>query len=245
MNGDAITKVLESAARPVEYLAPASSSSSRIVAPDNWREIILSAPSVASFVATATLAGFVDFITANRDALPLADCIVGVGPRQVELLQPLDGFGRRPVRCMSRCRYEPPTVGVWTAQDKFLLQLRTQFMPGPDRDAMLTMLATLTTEGQRISDDNGLSQVVVVRTGITTVKRDNVPAVLSMQPRFTFAEVEQPSVNYVIRLREERHDGGVECALFEADHGQRDMAACEAIYGWLRSRLPDELAIVR
>lgn len=97
----------------------------------------------------------------------------------------------------------------------------------------------MTDEAVKNVSDDGLTQTINVRAGITRVGEVDVPNPVTLRPFRTFPEIEQPASQYVLRLRSGGKGGGPpECALFGVDSGLWEIEAIALIKSWLQERLP-------
>lgn len=125
--------------------------------------------------------------------------------------------------------------------EEFMILLRSQFQPTEDRDYLLNLLATVTSNATVKSEDNGLGQSVSTNKGICHVQMTNVKSIVKLRPYRTFYEVQQPESEFLVRLSVEE-DGSVSIALHEADGGMWQMEARNTIAGHLRTLLGKEIS---
>lgn len=125
--------------------------------------------------------------------------------------------------------------------ESFVIQLQSMFVQTPERDNLLKFLGSLKAGFSKTMNDDGVSQTVTAKTGVTMVSEVAVPNPVTLQPFRTFAEIEQPASDFVFRI----HGGQDEptCALYEADGGAWKLTAIERIAEWLREKLPDVAVI--
>lgn len=116
--------------------------------------------------------------------------------------------------------------------ETFMVELRSKFIRNDDVNYLLQLLASVVDENSVKSTDNGLSQQVQVKQGITTIGNAEVKPIVSLAPYRTFLEVQQPESEFLVRLKE----GGY-IALFEADGGAWKLNAKKNIAGYLREAL--------
>ena len=84
--------------------------------------------------------------------------------------------------------------------------------------------------------DNGVSQTVEARTGISLKQMLNIRPRVELAPFRTFFEVEQPASEFLLRLND-----SAEVGFFEADGGAWKLEAKERILAYFDSRLKDEI----
>ena len=121
-------------------------------------------------------------------------------------------------------------------QEKAIIELRSKFMPGDGVDYLLDLLSRINKENGVTTRDNGVSQEVEARQGISLKALVQVKPRISMRPYRTFLEVEQPESEFILRLDE---DGNV--GLFEADGGMWKMQAKASIVAYFEEKLADEI----
>ena len=121
-------------------------------------------------------------------------------------------------------------------QEKAIIELRSKFMPGEGVDYLLDLLSRINKENGVTTRDNGVSQEVEARQGISLKALVQVKPRISMRPYRTFLEVEQPESEFILRLDE---DGNV--GLFEADGGMWKMQAKASIVAYFEEKLADEI----
>ena len=84
-----------------------------------------------------------------------------------------------------------------------------------------------------------MTQKATVKTGIASKSDAIVPAVVNLKPFRTFLEVEQPSSDFIFRMKEDRYTEGVQCAIFEADGGAWKAEAMANVKAYLQEQLND------
>ena len=114
-------------------------------------------------------------------------------------------------------------------QENAIIELRSKFAPGDGVDYLLDLLS-------RISKDNGVSQEVEARTGVSLKQLVQVKPRVQLRPYRTFLEVEQPESEFILRLD---NDGNV--GLFEADGGMWKMQAKASIVAYFEEKLAEEI----
>lgn len=134
------------------------------------------------------------------------------------------------------CTPELPinSIGRYLSHEEFMIELRSKFIRNEDVEYLLKLLSSVVDENKVESKDNGLTQSVEVKQGITTIGDAIVKPIVSMKPYRTFLEVEQPESEFLVRLRE-----GGQIALFEADGGMWKLHAKCGIANYLRVALTD------
>ncbi len=136
-----------------------------------------------------------------------------VGPRNVEVFTTLDSFMERDFLYEAKCD-APNFEGGWMPQEEAIIKLRSAFIHNEGTEYLLDLLSRICKEDSVNSDDNGVSQTVTARQGISLKHFEAVRSRVALRPYRAFTEVEQPESEFILRLDE---DGRV--GLIEADGG--------------------------
>jgi len=232
---DAIEKIIEMAAPNIINMTDDTVYSDRHLHP-----ILNPVPDPLS---VATLSSLLDYLERNVDSLERDGLMVHVETfNKVSLLSALDDpFEQRKVYIQASAM--TPTIHFERRMDpeSFIIQLQSMFVKTYQRDNLLKFLGSLKAGFSKTMSDNGVSQTVTAKTGVTMVSDVEVPNPVTLQPYRTFTEIEQPTSDFVFRI----HGGQDEptCALYEADGGAWKLVAIERIAEWLRENLPDVAVI--
>ena len=106
-----------------------------------------------------------------------------------------------------------------------------------DVDYILDLLSHMSFGQSVKSDDNGITQTVQVRKGVSFVENKAVRPIVTLAPYRTFQEVEQPESEFVFRVYDDRS-----ISLTAADGGMWKLAARDAVMRYLETTLWDEIA---
>lgn len=137
----------------------------------------------------------------------------------------------------------PPLVeDVRWSFDEAMIKLRSMFQRAPegeknDVDYILDLLSHMSIDQSVKSDDNGITQTVQVRKGVSFVENKAVRPIVTLAPYRTFQEVEQPESEFVFRVYDDRS-----ISLTAADGGMWKMAARSIVKDYLEDALQDEIA---
>jgi hypothetical protein len=131
---------------------------------------------------------------------------------------------------------------TWLAPDKMIQGLLVAMVPTPERDATVAMLSNL-RDGRVIEAvDDGIGQAITVKTGVTLVGATPLRSSIVLRPRWTFGEVEQPEVGFVIRAKSGEGESLPSFSLSVADvEWQADTII--DIRDWLRQGLPEAIIL--
>lgn len=194
------------------------------------------------FVAS-TLNGLVTYLLSGVDIGPTADrpVIVNVeSPREVCVYSEVYGDDLKR-DLLARCCVEQPRLDVnhYMDPESFNVMLQTHIIQSPNRDLVLKFVGSLKDEQSNQTADDGFSQRVTIKTGVAAVGEVTVVNPVSLAPRRTFPEIEQPESNYVLRFKE-----GPNVALFSTDDLTWRHAAIASIGDWLTERLGEGFVVV-
>ncbi len=116
--------------------------------------------------------------------------------------------------------------------EKFIIALQAQFVQSETTAAILKLVGNMTKVAEVGTKDNGVTQVVEVKSGLAKVDNFSVPNPVNLAPFRTFIEIKQPASNFVLRMNDR-----FQCGLFEADGGAWMIAAMKGIREFLDSGL--------
>lgn len=120
--------------------------------------------------------------------------------------------------------------------ETFNIKMQSCFVTNADKDIILKVVGNIKEENVNQTGDDGVSQSVVIKTGVAAVGQVKVPNPVQLMPFRTFVEVEQPTSDFVFRMQD-----GPRCALFEADGGAWELEAMENIQNYLSTSLKGEI----
>lgn len=158
-----------------------------------------------------------------------------VSPERVDVLGDDDpAYRHREFPLSAQLQAKPFPFGQFMPAENFVIALQSRFVQDQTTAAMLALVGNLTTTKESKTLDDGVSQTVEARVGLSKLQNVVVPNPVQLRPYRTFLEVEQPLSNFVFRINAADHS----CALFEADGGFWKNIATSSI----KERLQRELA---
>ena len=185
------------------------------------------------------------------------DSIVKLVRNELDMFDNLPVFIRVDGARTSPC--SPPMTATWSGTDLYeakcdvpgfrdgfrgmeaaIIELRSKFAPGEGVDYLLDLLSRISTENGVTTRDNGVSQEVEARQGISLKAMVQVKPRVSLRPYRTFLEVEQPESEFLLRVDAEEGVG-----LFEADGGMWAMEAKRRIAAYFEEKLAEEVTAAR
>lgn len=131
------------------------------------------------------------------------------------------------------------TLDRYMDLEKFNIQLQAQFVPNDDSKNVLSIIGNLRNENVKNFGDDGITQMVEVKRGVTVADNEVVPNPVHLKPFRTFTEIAQPESPFVFRLKQ--YGDEVQAALFEADGGAWRNEARISIKEYLAEELSAEV----
>jgi len=99
--------------------------------------------------------------------------------------------------------------------EQFIISLQAHFIKTDIRDNILKIVGNVTSSFIKNTSDDGITQTVEGKTGITKVAYIDLPNPVTLIPYRTFAEIDQPDGKFILRLREDEKQ--MRASLFTAD----------------------------
>jgi hypothetical protein len=172
-------------------------------------------------IDVTTLAGLIEVAThlLDRDE-PLFGIVIS-DPTTVYLYGEEDRHRRRPLLAEANC---PPRTRFplenWMSQEDFVTMAQACFVPSNNLTKMLQVIGTLKAGRVTTYEDDGVTQQVQATAGIERVQLVDVPNPIRLAPYRTFIEIEQPTSEFVLRLRGGGENEKPKMGLYEVVDGE-------------------------
>ena len=121
-------------------------------------------------------------------------------------------------------------------QEEFNIALRSMFVQDEELDALEKLAGNIAKDSELRQEDDGFAQKVSVKSGVHMVETVTMKPRVTLKPFRTFLEVEQPSGDFIFRVKSPEGAGN-HCALFEADAGRWKLTAQQNIAAWLEQKI--------
>lgn len=118
--------------------------------------------------------------------------------------------------------------------EKRIIELRSKFIQNEGSAYLLDLLSKISKENGVQTTDNGVSQSVEARTGVSLKTMVAIKPRVPLKPYRTFLEVDQPESEFLVRID---NDGNI--GLFEADGGMWTIEAKSNIANYFHDELKD------
>jgi hypothetical protein len=193
-------------------------------------------------IQVCTLSAVVDYLVSADESRAEA-----TGPLLLHVASNLEvrvmtqAFGPlRQRECLLEAAHRGSTFpyGSYLSQEEAMIKVQAAFVADKSRQQLLDFIGRLVAMNSVEGTDTGAAQSVVVKKGVGSFAKEGatVPNPITLRPSLTFAEVEQPARDFVVRIGES--DKGVpKIALFATDG---DLWILEAI-GNIKSFIENEL----
>lgn len=133
--------------------------------------------------------------------------------------------------------------GQFLSHEQFTIGILSRFAVTDDRETILRISSNVTAEAVVTSSDDGVSQQIGVKRGVSLQEHRTIRTV-TLAPYRTFREVDQPASDFILRAKQEAENQVPKLALFEADGGKWKLEATENVARYLRVKLGDGVTVV-
>ncbi|ELH4359018.1 hypothetical protein Q9Z15_002559, partial [Staphylococcus pseudintermedius] len=152
-------------------------------------------------VVVYSLSGLVDYIKDNFDNDERLLVSV-LNQQKIVVETQLNNNKKREIVIMSLAYTPTICLDQFMSLEAFNIQLQSIFVKNDDVKNLLRILGNLRSSNIRNAGDNGVSQIVETKRGVTLAQEEVVPNPVRLKPFRTFTEIEQPESLFVFRLRE-------------------------------------------
>lgn len=184
-----------------------------------------------------TLSGVVDYIKNNLDdeneyIIHIHDynsvCLYG---------KYIPEFCRRKTYVSAKSDLSRFEYGRFLDTESFIIGLMSHFKEGGNLADILAYSGKMTDETTVNLDDDGITQVASVKTGVVSKADKAVPNPVELIPYETFPEIEGIGRKFVFRVTKTR--GRAECALFESGDTRWKLQYIQLIKKYFEEQLKD------
>lgn len=245
MEGAVIDNIVNHTNKPVEI-------GGHIATPSGWslvhkadvrEEALPKAPTFTVY----TLGALADYLKTNRDGLDLKKLIAHVEtPCRVTVGSILrNGSRDRELFIAAEVKdLVSEFVGTFRSQEDTVIGLQTRFLHTDERAAVLRVVGTIKAEDVVTSTDDGVTQQVTASAGTVLKTTAELPNPVTLNGFRTFRDIRQPATTYVLRGKRGQNGQMPTVALFEADGGAWQLGTIADIHNWLKTNLPDGVAVL-
>jgi len=125
-------------------------------------------------------------------------------------------------------------------QESFVIGVQAAFVDNENRVKFLRVAGSITEEGSLKASDDGVSQALAVRSGVSLDSSLEFKNPVWLAPYRTFPEVEQPSSPFIFRAAK-----GPQLCLHETGETEWQLTAIKAIAAYLADKIGDEIPILQ
>jgi len=190
-------------------------------------------PPKAETLIVNTLTGIKDFAPSSEQMIHVVD------HKRVDVLDKEFSDGWLIRSCYVQAVHESPVFkfGQYYDVEDFIIALQAMFVQDDTTALMLKLIGNIKDEGVTNFNDDGVTQKVTAKTGISLVGSVMVPNPVTLRPYRTFMEVVQPASTFVFRVKGGKGEPPY-CALFEADGRMWRLHAIKSIKEWIEFEIP-------
>lgn len=193
---------------------------------------------MAKYIEATTLTALVDYIKTKRDELRESMIIQVEDETTVRLFSGLTKERERETLFCVKALLPSFDFGHEYDQERFLISLQSCFKESDDRTAVATVAANITDQQNEQYSDDGVTQQVVIKSGVAHKDNAIVPNPVNLTPYRTFLEVDQPASDFVFRIR--KNEGSAPTfKLVAADGGVWKAEAVANVKNYLEEALKD------
>lgn len=189
-------------------------------------------------IKLATLLGLADFVKSKQGKSLVKETSIAVvdGHNRVRILsEPSKKTRTREHTATAEYSFCGFSFGNFMSVEEFIIGCQAGFQVTPDLQDILSYVGKMTLTDEIGVEDDGVSQKVRVQRGVSGGVTDpaTLPSKVVLTPFRTFPEVEQPTSEFIFRVKAVGET--IKVALIEADGGAWKNQAAVNIEEWLRS----------
>lgn len=185
-----------------------------------------------------TLSGLVGYVKANLERQGAQFYLQVYDEKTVLLKGVLDSDGGRETLVQASAIVPRVEFDSYMDTENLIIALQSKFVLNTDSEILLQAIGNVKEENVKNTGDDGISQSITIKTGITAVAEAKVPNPVTLAPYRTFLEVAQPESAFVFRMKD-----GPRGAIFEADGGAWRNQAITNIREYLKVELELEIKL--
>lgn len=183
-----------------------------------------------------TLSGFVNYVQSQLDRADEKLIVHIKNAKDVYLKGLLEEDGSREVLARAQPLIPGFEFDYFMDMESFVIALQSKFVKTEDRQILLQVTGNVAEENVKTTGDDGVSQAVTINKGVANKADVKVPNPVELAPYRTFLEVEQPTSQFIFRMKD-----GPKGAIFEADGGAWRNQAIVNIREYLKEQLSEEI----
>ena len=127
------------------------------------------------------------------------------------------------------------SFNTFMENEPFIVGLLTLFHDACDRAKLLSLVGNISDSTVQQHVDDGVTQTVTAKTGISIAKEVLVPNPWRLRPFRTFRELTQPDSLFILRMKQNTVGGKPLVALFECDGGLWKIEAIKSIRAYFEA----------
>lgn len=165
--------------------------------------------------------------------LPL---VLNVDEKRVTCLTSYDVNKDRQIPFVAEAQVPNIRFNDFISVEQMIIQLQTCFLESDNKTKLIELISKLSKDTSVELCDDGISQTVVAKEGVSTKSYATLPPLVKLIPQRTFYEVEQPEQLFLLRV-----DNNCRVSLFDADGGAWTYQCQQSIISYLHKRFENEI----
>lgn len=162
------------------------------------------------------------------------------GPNWVEVIGSLSDKAQRFSYIDARAQEQRSLAyGTWYSQEDFLVRIKCGFVDDGNLKTVARIAGNVIGKDEQTSEDDGFSQTVGIKKGISAVEKVEIPNPVTLAPYRTFTEIDQPASKFLFRFRKTANEP--QFALFAVEDNRWMEVARESIKEYLVAQLGDKV----
>lgn len=195
-------------------------------------------------IDVSTLTGFSEYINdVHQDDIKPGDFIHIAGPSLVCFMGAPDSYEKRTTYSVGRPEGNSFRFGSYYSVEEFIIAIQVHFVQDKTTAKLMQIVGNIVDNKIAAYSDDGVSQSVTAKIGITRVESVALPNPVKLAPYRTFPELDQPYSPYVFRMQQ-KGDAPPVCALFSVGDVRWQLEATEKIKGWLSAAIKKAIPII-
>jgi len=202
-------------------------------------------PSFPQLPSFQTLTGLCDYLSHNPDALYQEEIFTVIdGFQSVSVVSTVYGKFKQRDKIAKAEFPLPGPEDMSGSVERMIVNLNTMFEESIDRTYLLNLISNLKIDDETRIEDDGMSQRVAVKTGVTTIEEKVVNPTVVLKPIVTFPEIDQPEITYYLRLQQ-NGNRTVSVYLYTQQGRAWQLKIAENIFEFLSQNLPVGIVNIR
>ena len=195
-------------------------------------------------ISIKSLPGLIDYVGDDFDNIEDGEMMIVINAiNDIIVVGQLTGRKNRPVFAHLNTHFVEFQFDTYMSIEDFTIGLHTRFVHTEALEEVLKFISLISAEQEDVFTDDGVSQTVAIKQGITQRADAQVPSPVVLEPYRIYPELDQVESAFKLRMKRPRGDQEPKCALFQCDGGAWISEARERIYDYIKKNLPGIIVV--